>query len=168
MDAKELLQRQMIGLRQQLDGVMKDTTDEQFNWKSPEIVNPISATFVHLVSAEDFFIQRLFQGKPLLWETGGWGEKTGLPNPPGRGMWDEVRELKLTLAPWLAYHQALHELTDEYVANLTDEELERKVPFAGGERTIAEMLTGLILHTMGHAGEIAALKGLQGVKGLPF
>lgn len=39
--------------------------------------------------------------------------------------------------------------------------------FIGGERPVAEVLATLVVYTMGHAGEIAALKGVLGVKGLP-
>jgi len=56
--------------------------------------------------------------------------------------------------------------TDAYLAALTQPELERKVKFAGGERTVADMLILCVAQAQGHMGEIAALKGIQGVKGL--
>jgi len=40
------------------------------------------------------------------------------------------------------------------------------VAFAGGERTVAEMLLLAASQSLSHAGEIAALKGVQGAKGL--
>jgi hypothetical protein len=42
------------------------------------------------------------------------------------------------------------------------------VSFAGKMFPAAEVLMILIVHTASHAGEIAAIKGMQGIKGLPF
>jgi hypothetical protein len=33
---------------------------------------------------------------------------------------------------------------------------------------VADVLAALVRHTMLHLGEIAALKGMQGARGLPF
>jgi len=52
--------------------------------------------------------------------------------------------------------------TDTYLAGLTLAEMDRMVKFAGGERSVADMLILSASHTLGHAGEISALKGLQG------
>ena len=40
--------------------------------------------------------------------------------------------------------------------------------FIGGKRTVADVLCTLVVHSAAHAGDIATLKGMQGVKGLPF
>lgn len=56
--------------------------------------------------------------------------------------------------------------TDAFLATLTAEALDRKVKFAGGERTVADMLILSASQSLGHIGEIAALKGVQGVKGM--
>jgi uncharacterized damage-inducible protein DinB len=67
----------------------------------------------------------------------------------------------------LEYQSAVRAATDAYLSTLTPEELERNVEFAGGERTVADMLLLACSHSLGHNGEIAALKGIQGAKGLP-
>jgi hypothetical protein len=109
------------------------------------------------------------QEKPRLWEDGVWSEKTGVKNTPGYGgNWDEFKHGSLALEPVLAYQQVVRAATDSYLDKLTPDELERKVKFAGGERTVAAMLILLTSHTICHAGEIAALKGVQGSKGLPY
>jgi len=51
---------------------------------------------------------------------------------------------------------------------LRADELDRKVKVAGGERTVADMLLLATSQSLSHNGEIAALKGVQGVKGLPI
>ena len=169
MDAKEYIKGQMAAVRQLIDAAMQETTDEQFNWAPPGTANPIGATLVHTIAGEDFFVQNILQGKPRIWETGGWSEKIGLTTPPGRGRgWDEIKGKTLVIAPVLAYQQAVRAATDACLANLTAEDLDRKVTFVGTERPVADVIALVIAHTAHHTGEISALKGVQGGKGLPF
>jgi hypothetical protein len=169
MYTNEFICQLIAAVHHQSDDSMKDTTFEQFNWTPPGSANPISAIFVHLLNSEDFFVQTIMQGKPRLWEEGGWGEKTGVKNTPGYGgNWDEFKHMTLTLESVFAYQGVVRAATDSYLQKLTPDELERKVKFAGGERTVAAMVIHLACHTLSHAGEIAALKGIQGSKGLPY
>jgi hypothetical protein len=169
MDTREFIQELMASVRHHTDDAMKGTTVGQFNWPPPGTANTISAIFVHLVYSEDFFIQTILQGKPRIWEVGGWGERIGVKNPPGYGTnWDEFKHITLALEPVLDYQQKVHAATAAYLDGLLPEELGRVVPFGGGERTVADMIILLANHTASHAGEVAALKGIQGAKGLPY
>jgi len=169
MDAKTYIQQQMANVRRHIDAVVKDTTDEQFNWLPPGTINPISVILVHVVAGEDYFIQTVLQGKSRYWETQEWGRKIGIQTPPQPGRsWDEFRTTKILLAPVLAYEQAIRVATDTYLADLTAEELERQVTLGGNVLPVAEVLMTLVVHIASHAGEIAAVKGMQGIKGLPF
>ncbi len=148
---------------------MEGMSDEVFNWAPPGTANTISATFVHLVHTEDHFIQGFIQGKQSVWEKGSWSEKTGIQKPPSIGEdWSGFKHRQIPLQPLLDYMAAVWAATDDYLAGLTPDELDRKVKFAGGERTVAEMLLLSNSQTLSHMGEIAALKGIQGVKGLPI
>jgi hypothetical protein len=169
MDTIEFIRQLVAAVRHQADDSMKDTSVEQFNWTPPGTANPISAIFVHLLNSEDFFVQVIMQEKPRLWEEGGWSEKTGVKNIPGFGnTWDEFKHASLALEPVLGYQQVVRAATDAYLDKLTPDALERKVKFGGGERSVAAMFILLASHTLCHAGEIAALKGVQGGKGLPY
>ena len=169
MDTIEFICQLVAAAHHQVDDSMKDTTVEQFNWTPPGTANPISAVFVHLLNSEDFFVQNIMQEKSRLWEEGGWSEKTGVNNTPGYGgNWDEFKHGSLALEPVLVYQQAVRAATDSYLDELTQDELERKVKFAGGDRSVADMFILLASHTLCHAGEVAALKGIQGSKGLPY
>ena len=156
-------------MRRLVDATFQGLTDEQLNWTPPGEANPIRAALLHTIAAEDRYFQTVLRGQPMLWESGGWSEQVGLPYPPsaGRG-WDEVKTTTLALEPVLAYAQAVRAATESYLAALTNEELDRTVQFFGGERPAADVITTFVAHTLGHAGEIAALRGAQGVKGLPF
>jgi hypothetical protein len=169
MDLKTYIQQQLGNARRLVDTVVTGTTDDQFNWLPPGTLNPISAILVHVVAGEDFFIQGILLGQRRLWEAQGWGPKIGLELPPSPGHgWDECRCTRLTPAPMLDYSKAVRAATEAYLANLTEAELNRQVNFAGRTVPVSDMLMTLVVHQASHAGEMAAIKGMQGVQGMPF
>ena len=92
MEIFDYMRRQMASMRRKVDMTMKDVTVEQFNWAPPGTMNTISATFIHFTSVEDHFVQGILQGKPSVWDAGGWSEKTGVKKPPSIGEnWDEFK-----------------------------------------------------------------------------
>jgi uncharacterized damage-inducible protein DinB len=169
MDVKTYIQQQMANVHRQIDVVMKDISDEQFNWPPQGTISPISAILIHIATGEDYFIQSVIQGKLPCWQVEEWGGKIGVPAPPSQGgNWDAFKSAKIRVAPVLAYGQAIRDATNSYLHNLTEEDLERRVNFAGQDLSVAEVLMTLIVHSASHAGEIAAVKGMQGIKGLPY
>ena len=92
-----------------------------------------------------------------------------MKNPPSYGTdWDEFKHITLALDPVLDYQQKVRAATNTYLDKLLPEELGCVVQFAGGERKVSDMIILLANHTTSHAGEIAAIKGVQGAKGLPY
>jgi DinB superfamily len=169
MEIIEYIQKQFAGVRRQVDAVLKDTTQDQLNWTPPGTANSIGVTLVHMISSEDNFFHKILQGQKSLWETENWGEKIGLSAPPGHANgWDDVKNKTLEIEPLLAYGKSVWAASDAYIAGLTPAELDNKVTIFSGERSIADIMVMQASHTLGHAGEMAAIKGIQGVKGLPF
>jgi hypothetical protein len=165
MNSIEFIRQLVMALRRQTDEAMKDMTVEQFNWAPPGSANPISAIFVHFLNSEDAFVQTQMQGKPKLWEEGGWAEKTGVKVPPGySGGWEEVKHMTLALEPLLAYQEVVRAATDAYLNELNPDDLDRVVKTARGERSLATIFTIMVNHTLIHSGEIGALKGIQAGK----
>jgi len=76
--------------------------------------------------------------------------------------------MQVPLASVLAYAQVVQAATRAYLAGLTPQGLDRQVDFAGRKLPVAEVLMMSVVHTACHAGEMAAIKSMQGVKGLPF
>jgi DinB superfamily len=169
VNATQFVHQQIAEARSLSDAAMAGVTDEQFNWLPSGTINPIKSVFLHAVAGEDLFFQSIIQGRPPLWATGGWAGKIGLAQAPGGGQgWEEARNAVLALAPALAYADAVCNATNEYLARLTDDELDREVSFFGTDSSVAGVLARFVAHTASHAGEIAAVKGVQGVQGLPF
>jgi len=168
MDAKEYIVRQIRWMRRQIDATILGTTAAQYSWTPPGELNPIGVVFLHLLVSEDGYIQDVILGKPRLWESENWQERIGA-SAPARGQgWEQARGENHALESAFEYQNVVRAETDAYLEQLTAEELDRRVMFIGGERRVADVLVSLVVHGLGHAGEIAALKGMQGIKGLPF
>lgn len=157
-------------MRRVSDAVTKDLTDELLNWTPSGTANPIAATLIHTINAEDSFIQKMVQGKgQLLWETGDWENKIGLKTLPRKGGgWEEARAGKYAASAVLGYQEVVRAATDAYLETLTPGELERQIAMFGNQRPVADALAMLVEHTAHHIGEITALKGMQGAQGMPF
>ena len=167
MNILEYIRKAFAGMHHNVDANLQNMTEDLFNWPSPGTANTISATVVHFLEGEDKFINSNILGKTRVWETGNWSEKTGVKNLPGFGRdWSDFKKTRVALQPVLDYKAAVWAATDAFLANLKEEDLDRMIPFAGREITVAEMLQLCISHSLGHNGEIAALKGVQGAKGL--
>jgi hypothetical protein len=143
--------------------------DSEVVWrKPPGNVNRIGAIYGHAVGVEDLYVQQILQGKPLVWATGSWAEKLGRSTTPN--LWEGEEDLRFDLFDFLAYRRAVYTASELYIAGLESEDLERQVPFPGRDfsMSVARLLTTVVSHCTAHAGEIAAIKGVFGGKGLPY
>jgi hypothetical protein len=154
-------------MRRFVDGILNGLTDEHLNWQPPGTANPIGVSWLHLLTAEDGFIQTTIQGKPRLWESQEWTLKTGIHPRASDESWDRVKQTQFSVAPLQAYGAAVGEATDAYLGGVTPGELDRTVMANNTEILVAVLLTIMVCHAAGHAGDIAAIKGIQGLKGLP-
>jgi uncharacterized damage-inducible protein DinB len=169
MEIKDYIARQVGVNRRYIDGTLENLTEELVNWTPPGQANSIGATLLHMLGGEDSVINRVIQGQPMVWETGGWASKVGIPMfPMHTDTWKPVMAAKLSIAPIMAYKDAVRAATDAFLAAATPEALDRTVNFVGADRATGEVLAMVITHGSHHAGEIAALKGVQDCQGLPF
>lgn len=164
MELKDFVKLQIAGSRRLFDAAINETAPEMMNAKVGEHSNTISAVLAHVVGGEDYFINMAIQGKPRRWESEGWGARLGITSQLGRDWAIQISDL----AAFREYITAVRASTDAYLETVTPEELDRKVMVFGNERPVANVLALIATHSGGHAGEIATLKGVQGVKGLPF
>ena len=163
MDALALLKDQAANADAGLMRVFKPVTPDQAVWRLPgSTANPIGVTFLHAYLSEDEAIHRLLD-KPSVFESGGWRDRLGYD--PGN--WSIAG--RPDPAPMLAYAEAVVVPTREYLSALTNEALELEIDTPRGRRPlIARLGVYLVYHKFQHMGDIAALLGCQGVKGLPF
>jgi uncharacterized damage-inducible protein DinB len=167
-----LLRAQYKDAHETLEGTMQGVTPEQTHWLPTGTANPLGATYVHVLTSEDGVFNGMLQGgAPLL--AAAWAGKMGLSEmPPTDESWDAwAHRVQVDLVALSKYGQAVYAATDEYLAGLSDQDLDRPVDLASwgmGEQTLGWLLSLMMVHIGWHTGEIACLKGLQGAKGYPF
>jgi hypothetical protein len=174
VDAVSLFRQQLQDAHGFLEEIVKDVTAEQAHWAPPGIANPLGATYAHLVLGEDFIINGMLKGSAPLAATT-WAGKVGLSEPPPsmEQSWDKWgRQVRVDLAALREYAQAVYKASDEYLASLSGDALNRPVDLSAvglGRQTVAWVLSnGASGHVWAHLGEVSCLKGLQGAKGYPF
>jgi hypothetical protein len=138
--------------------------DAQYNYSPGGTCNPAAKSHVHALSSIDFFINGLAKGGDLGWAK--IAEQHGLPGNPLQ-IWQH--EGTIPYAAMNEYGQNVQKSALEYVASLSDADLDREVETQFfGKKSVAWLLQLAGYHAVGHAGDIAAVKGMQGLKGLPF
>ena len=93
MDAIELLSAQIKQAHMVASGTVSDLTPEQAAWSPGGEANPIAAELIHLISAEDMFLNMMVGRQPL--GMGAFAGKTGASEPHpmgGYGDWAKARE----------------------------------------------------------------------------
>ena len=146
---------------------LEDLDDEIVQWQPGGTANTIGQILAHLVSGQDLLVGEKLKGGTTL-HASGWAEKTGIP--AGRtqiwvkGVW------RLNLEGFRQYHAAVDAQSRGYLASITPADLERQVAWIRGpEQPVSQLFrTIFINHALGHCGEMSALKGIRGLKGLPI
>ena len=172
-----LLRKQVKEAIQWLEGVAADLTPEDAHWKPPGTALPAGAIYAHAVNSMDGVVNAILRGRPPLFAAG-WAGKTGLseqppgPDPAKPGMPDWTawsRKVTIDLAMHRKYAEAVETAVDDYLATLSDADLDRPIDlsaFGFGRVTVEFLLNNAVLgHAFSHGGEIACLKGLRGKKG---
>ena len=139
-------------------------TDEQYNWNPGGTANACSKTHVHAMTAVDLFINGTLGSAGMSWKP--FAVEQGLPANPME-IWGFSGVVSLDAMK--QYSATVQKAALDYVSSLQDADLDREVDTAFfGKQTAAFMIGLAGIHAMGHGGDIAAIKGLQGLKGLPF
>lgn len=173
MDVISLLRQQAEAAHAASARLIEGLTPEQLYWHPPGSANPIGATFAHVVLNEDWLVHAALTGGAPLYENA-WAEKTGFSSvQPSGGAWAEWgRTVQIDLPALRRYAEVIYAATDAYLATLKPDDLDRESEFPPGSsrtRTLSRVLSGpLIGHHLNHCGEIAALKGAQGLQGYGF
>jgi hypothetical protein len=161
-DYAKLQLEETLGL---LNMIVGDVDEAQYNW-IPEgtTCNSVAKSHVHVLSSIDFFVNMIVGGGRSKWpET---AEKLGLPANPIQ-IWQA--DARIALAPMKEYAQYVQQSALQTISNLDDAALDREIETQFfGKHPAAWYIQLAGMHTAGHAGDMAAIKGMQGLKGLPF
>jgi len=173
MSQKDLLKSQIAITRMVVDGTLGDVSPDQVMHVPSGKAHPIGATYAHAVLSEDGVINGVLRKQQPLAATEFAG-KTGISEPmPAFGEGDLhawACNVKIDMPALREYAKAVHAQTDQYIADLSDNDLDQKIDFGGmGPTPISGVITLIaIVHPSNHIGEISALKGVAGARGYPF
>jgi hypothetical protein len=151
----------MLGLVGTCAGGMDDS---QYNWKPGGTANSAAKSHVHALTSMDFFINGAVQGKPLLWP-----EVAAQHNLPANPMEIWGFDGPIPVDPIKEYAANLQAGVLAHIGSLSDADFDREVETQFfGKKSVAFLVSLAGMHAVGHAGDMAAVKGMQGLKGLPF
>ena len=158
--AKTALESQ-LGLLGMCAGGMDDA---QYNWKPGGTANSAAKSHVHALTSMDFFINNIARGTDLLW--GPFAAKNNLP-ANAQEIWSF--DGTIPVAAMQEYAQAIKTSVLDYIGTLNDEDLDREVETNFfGKKPVSFLIQLAGYHAVGHGGDMATVKGIQGLKGLPF
>lgn len=171
----QALLTQMKAAHTALEQTMDDVTNEVAQFMPPGKANPIAGTYAHIVFSEDMFLHQFLKKTQPLCETT-FKDTTGAsqiqPTDWEKAYPQWLKDVKLDVAKFREYAKAVFAASEAYVESLTDADLEKDVDmsaFGMGSRKLYDFIANLITgHTYSIMGEIAALKGIQNLKGYPF
>ncbi|MBI5292929.1 MAG: DinB family protein [Chloroflexi bacterium] len=171
MDTITFAKHDLAFAQQLLDMVTADLTPELAHWTPTGLANPIAALYAHAVVSEDSIAHILIAGGAPL-HAGAWAGKTGISDPQWSMKLDWAHSVRLDLPQVMAYAMAVHVAAMGIVTALKPQDLdaERDLSSAGlGTRSVGWIVGALLVgHLHNMAGEISALKGVQGARGYPF
>jgi len=164
MEAVTYAARALDGTFKLFNQIADGMTPEQYNWQPGGTANPIAKTHIHAMTSVDFFINGILASTELRWKA--FAPLHGLPSNPTE-VWGFSGEVSLEALK--EYSRDVQQAALAYISSLSDADLDREVDTAFfGKQTAAFMISLAGIHAMGHGGDMSAVKGLQGLKGLPF
>lgn len=148
------------------DIALEGLTPEVAHFDAGGTTNTIAQLMAHMTIGEDGGFNRFLQGKDRIIETNGWAEKIGIPLERG-AVWG--KDWKLKIDAFREYRELVKQSASSYLETMDLADLDREVEAFAGPRPAHNIIQIIVInHMLGHSGEISTLKGIQGLKGLPF
>ena len=171
MSTSEFIRGSLRQLHASYRDAVADLSPEQLHWRANDQGCSIAFVLWHYYRTEDNIIQFVLQHKSTVWLDGGWDQKFGLHRTAqGTGMsLQDAQELRIdSRDDFLTYMADVAAATDGYLAGLDDAALEQKTTVKPlGEMPVLNAIGNICLtHGFTHLGEVAHLRGLQGLRGM--
>jgi hypothetical protein len=171
MNAIETLRESIQWGHELLEMVMADVSDDEARWAPPGLANPIGALYAHALLGMDGIVNGMLKGGAPRFATE-WAGQLGAIPPQMSLTFEWARRIQPDLAALRKFGQTALADTEAYLDQLQDADLDRLVDLSSvelGSRRVSWILNALLAsHLNNMAGEISALKGVQGKKGYPF
>lgn len=171
MDSIELIQYSLGTALGILSQVTADLTQEHADWTPPGIANSIGSLYWHINAYVDHAVHAWGMDQVPLSVKDGWRSKVLVDPAPKleKGEPPAHQAVKVKFSELQEFAKVVQEAAQNWAATLTPEVLDTKVATPVGELSLGQMIELYIIwHINAHCGEIAALKGCQGIQGYPF
>jgi hypothetical protein len=157
MNTVELTQYALSNAFDLLQQVVADLTQEHADWVPPGTASTIGAVYSHTITYVDFIVQRVCIGQ----------SDADFAEPPPEEI--RMQQVQVDLSALHEYADQVQSAAQEWLSTLTPADLDRRRYTSAGELNLGQLLESYIIwHINAHCGEIAALKGCQGLKGYPW
>lgn len=134
-------------------------------------IQSIAAIYAHAALAQDYLVNTVARDRPMLYVRDEWEAKTkvGIVGGMLSDAWSEAMPAA-DMDAFRDYHAAIAAEVDDYIGSLSDDDLDRTITFGPrGDMPLGAFLGDVVAaHIAHHAGEVAALTGILGGKGLPM
>jgi uncharacterized damage-inducible protein DinB len=143
-------------------------SDDQLHYSPGEESHSIAWILWHAARIEDLFVQQIFAQQPELWQTGGWAQRTGLPEKGfGTGQSTaDARSIRIKdRAAFAEYQKEVAARTNALLDSIAADEsiLTREVKLMDRTEQIGESINlHMVTHLNGHRGEVNQLRGEMG------
>lgn len=165
-----MLRGQFAQTKEILEGTIAGVTSEVAHKDVGGSVGTIAANLAHVLSGLDAFLLSTLTGNPPMLATS-HADKHGMSEiqPQGDEVANWYKTVKVDLDVLHQYGLDVFQAVDDQLATMTDADLEEVVDMGSfGEQSRSWLCNIILWNTAAHTGEIAAIKGLQGLKGYPF
>ncbi|MFK3979747.1 DUF664 domain-containing protein [Micromonospora sp. NPDC050397] len=144
--------------------VVRDLGQEQLAHRVGPEANTIAWLVWHLARNEDDHVADV-AGTEQVWTADGWMERFGLPFDPGSTGFghttEDVAAVRVDRDLLTGYYDAVNRRSVEYVAGLTDPEMDRIVDTTWDPPvTLGVRLVSVIGDDLQHAGQAAFIRGI--------
>jgi hypothetical protein len=164
----EWLQGEIAEGHVMLDQILDGLTDEVAHWEPGGTTNNIAQLISHMVSGQDRAVNVAIKGGTSVMDAGGWAAKTGIPQERG-AIW--TKGWRLNLDAFREYRAEVNDSVKRFFATAKPSDFEGEAQWGppGNMRPKLWILhTPATAHVRFHSGEVSTIKGLQGLKGLPY
>jgi uncharacterized damage-inducible protein DinB len=144
--------------------VVEDLSEDQLAWRADDAANSIAWLVWHLTRVQDDHVAEV-AGHPQVWVADGWADRFELPfelAETGYGASPkQVEAVRADADLLVAYHEAVHAKTVEYVRTIGDDDLPKVVDDRWDPPvTLSVRLVSVISDDLQHVGQAAFVRGL--------
>ncbi len=153
-----------------VDNAIQSLSDSDLTQQPNDQSNSVAWLLWHMNRVVDNMIHTRLQSQRQLWVLDGWHQKFGMSDEESDfGMGWTAEQVAAWQAPsrdvLLGYYEAMKASAKDYLASLSDAELDKSVMVGNESRGVSDLLGVLVYDNVVHGGQIAYLRGFYGGMG---